>query len=210
MDRKKKRLLLSLLVILIVGGGANAGTYAFFTARRTVSQSKFTAGTLDLDVSSNNVSLEPFVIDNIGENGDISGAKTWTVRNTGSLPGRLLVRLQSVTNQENACNDQEKGVEPNCETDNAGEMGNVVTLNVSLNGEDKVSSTLATDQQSKIGLDWNALTPVIIQPGESVTVGAHWATPESAYGNEIQSDSVSFDMDFRLIQLISGPTPTNQ
>jgi len=210
MNQKKKRLLLSLLVILIVGGGAIAGTFAFFTARRTVSQSKFTAGTLDLDVKSNNVALEPFVIDNIGENGDISGAKTWTVTNTGTLPGRLLVRLQNVENKENGCNDQEKATEPNCEADDLGEMGGVITLNVALNGTDVVSSTLATDQQSKIGLDWNALTPVIVQPGESVTVGAHWDTPESAYGNEIQSDSVGFNMDFRLIQQISGPTPTNQ
>ena len=152
---------------------------------------------------------EPFVVENIGENGNISGSKTWTIKNTGTLPGRLLVKLANVVNDENGCNDQEKTTEPSCDQDTLGELGGVITANVALDGEDKVSSTLATAQQNKIGDDWNALEPIIIPAGGEKTVNIHWATPESAYGNEIQSDSVKFDTTFRLIQVISGPTPTN-
>lgn len=206
---KYKKVILSFLIIVVVGGGAIGATYAYFTAQRTTSTNTFTTGTLDLDVSANGTKLEPFLIDNIGENGDISGTKTWTVKNTGSLPGRLLIKLSNVVNKENGCNDPEKGAEATCEDDNAGEMGNVITAKVALDGTDKVSSTLATNQEAKIGKDWNALTPIILQAGESRTVTIHWATSEDAYGNEIQSDSLQFDVNFRLIQQISGPTPTN-
>jgi predicted ribosomally synthesized peptide with SipW-like signal peptide len=206
---KQKKLLLSVLIIAAVGGGAIGATIAYFTANRTVSSSRFTAGTLDLDVAANGSALEPFVIDNIGENGDISGEKTWTVRNTGTLPGRLLLRLKNLANYDNGCNDQEKGAEPLCDADNEGEMGAVITANVALDGTDVVSSTLATDQQGVIGNSWNALAPIILQPGEEREVKVYWATGEDEYGNEIQSDSLEFDMDFRLIQQINGPTPAN-
>jgi hypothetical protein len=146
----------------------------------------------------------------MGDNANISGSKTWTIKNTGTLPGRLLLRLQNVSNQENSCNDQEKAAEAGCEANNEGELGAVIDLKVDLDGQEKVSSTLATANQSKIGLDWNALTPIIVAPGQEKTVTAHWAADENAYGNEVQSDSVQFDMNFRLIQQISGPTPANQ
>ena len=196
-------------MILIVAAVAGAGTYAYFTATRTTSANKFTAGTLDLDVSANGNKLEPFVIENMGENANISGTKTWTIRNTGSLPGRLLVRLQNVVNTDNGCNDQEKAIEPACEADNLGEMGNVVALNVALDGNDVASTTLATDQMATLGSKWSALTPIILAAGEERTITAHWAADENAYGNEIQSDAVQFDMNFRLIQNINGQQPAN-
>ncbi len=204
-----KKVFYSLAMILIVAAVAGAGTYAYFTATRTTSANKFTAGTLDLDVSANGNKLEPFVIENMGENANISGTKTWTIRNTGSLPGRLLVRLQNVVNTDNGCNDQEKAIEPACEADNLGEMGNVVALNVALDGTDVASSTLATDQMATLGTKWSALTPIILAAGEERTITAHWAADENAYGNEIQSDAVQFDMNFRLIQNINGQQPAN-
>jgi len=205
----KKKIWLSIGLVILVAGGAITATAAYFTAQRTASTNKFTAGTLDMNVQSNGVVNEPFVIENMGDNANISGTKTWTVKNTGTLPGRLLVRLQTVVNKENGCNDQEKAAEPACEADTEGELGGVVTLKVGLDGVDKVSSTLATANQSKIGNDWSALEPIVLQPNESRTVTTHWATAENAYGNEIQSDNLEFDLNFRLIQLISGPTPTN-
>lgn len=207
---KKKKVWLSFALIAIVGGGALVATYAYFTAQRTTSVNKFTTGTLDLDVSANGNKLEPFVIENMGEEGNISGTKTWTVKNTGTLPGRFLLRLQNVANKENGCNDQEKAVDPNCEDPaKIGDLGNVITLKVALDGVDKVESTLTNANQSAIGTAWAALPTIILQPNETRTITAHWATDENAYGNEIQSDSVQFDMNFRLIQKINGPPPDN-
>lgn len=191
-----------------VGAGIY-GSYAYFNAQRQVEGSKFTAGTIDLDVASNGNKLEPFVIENMGDNANISGTKTWTVKNTGTLPGRLLVRLQNISNKDNGCNDQEKNAEPTCEANDEGELGNVVDLKVALDGVDKVNSTLATSNQAAIGQAWNGLTPIILAANETKTITAHWSADENAYGNEVQSDSVGFNMDFRLIQLINGPTPTN-
>lgn len=206
MDRKK--LILAAALMLTATSLGVAGTAAFFTARRTVQTNRFAAGTLDLNVASNNVSLEPFVLDNLGENGNLSGSKTWTIRNTGSLPGRLLVRLQNLVNAENGCNDQEKQADPTCDTPGkVGDLGSKVDLKLTLNGTQVVSSKL--NDEAKVGTDWNALTPVVVQPGQEVTVGANWALDENSYGNEIQSDSTAFDVDFRLIQQIAGPTPAN-
>ncbi len=206
---KQKKLFISIMIIGVVLAAGVGATIAYFFATRTVSTSKFTTGTLDLDVSSNGTKLEPFVIENMGDNANISGTKTWTVKNTGTLPGRLLVRLQNVGNQENGCNDQEKAAEAGCEVDSEGELGAVINLKVDLDSVEKVNSTLATANQSKVGLDWNGLTPVIVGAGETKTITAHWAADENTYGNEIQSDSIRFDMNFRLIQLINGPTPAN-
>lgn len=200
--KNKKNIWLSTSIIVLVLGAAVGGTYAYLTAQRTTSQNKFAAGTLDLSVTgNNNVANEPFVIENIGENGDISGTKTWTVKNTGTLPGRLMVKLSGVANEENGCNDQEKDAEPNCDADNNGELGGVVTANVGLDGVDKVSSLLTTALQDKIGTDWDGLSIVTVAPGAQKTVTIHWNTPGSAYGNEVQSDSVKFDVVFRLNQL---------
>lgn len=205
-----KKVWYSILMIGIVIALAAAGTYAYFTATRTTSANRFVAGTLDLDVAANGNKLEPFVITNMGLTGKIEGTKTWTVKNTGSLPGRLLVRLQNVANAENGCNDQEGYAEPNCLTDNEGELGNVVTLKVALDGADKVNSTLATAQQAKIGTDWAALPQIVLAPNEERTITTYWAADENSYGNEIQSDSTQFDINFRLIQdITASSTPAN-
>ena len=190
----------SFVLIAVVICAAGAGTYAYFTATRTTSANKFVTGTLDLDVSANGNKLEPFVVENIGESGDISGTKTWKVRNTGSLPGRLLVKLQNVANADNGCNDQEKNIEPTCEADDLGELGNVVVLNISVDGANIASSSLATANMADLGNKWSNVTPIIIPAGGEKTVVAYWSADETAYGNEIQSDSTKFDIDFRLVQ----------
>ena len=207
---KQKKMFIGVIIVVSLVAATISGVLAYFFATRTITASRFATGTLDLNVASNGNALEPFVIENMGDNANISGSKTWTIKNTGTLPGRLLLRLQNVSNQENSCNDQEKAAEAGCEANNEGELGAVIDLKVDLDGQEKVSSTLATANQSKIGLDWNALTPIIVAPGQEKTVTAHWAADENAYGNEVQSDSIQFDMNFRLIQQISGPTPANQ
>ncbi len=204
-----KKVWYSVLLIAVVASGAIAGTYAYFTATRTASTNRFTAGTLDLDVSANGNKLEPFVIENMGDNANISGTKTWTIKNTGTLPGRLLVRLQNVVNTDNGCNDQEKNAEPNCSVDDSGELGAVINLKIQLDGADVASSTLATANMESVGSQWGQLTPIIIPADGERTVTTYWAADENAYGNEIQSDATQFDVNFRLIQQINGAQPAN-
>jgi len=205
-----KKTLYSIFMVAIVASGAGVGTYAYFTATRTTTANSFAAGTLDLNVDSNGNVLEPFVIENIGENGEIGGSKTWTVTNTGSLPGRFLVRLQNVSNSENGCNDQEEMAEPACADDTQGEMGNVIELKADYDGQANIANAkLNAAEYTQLGSEWVALDPMIIQPGEEKEITLSWETGENDYGNEIQSDSVQFDVNFRLIQQISGAAPSN-
>jgi len=205
----KKKTLLALVTIALVGiGGYVAVTGAFFSARRTTTGNKFTVGTLDLQVGSG-VS-DPFVVENIGASGDISGGKTWTIKNTGSLPGRLFMRLRNLVNNNGGCiNDFKKAADANCLTPTAGNLGAKLLTSVSLDGTKVFDGpTLATDQQESYGTQWAALPNVIIPAGESKTVGLTWAASETSYGNEIQGDSTQFDVEFNLVQL-TNVVPTN-
>lgn len=197
---RKKSLLLSFLLIATTAIIAVSGTTAYFTAKKTSSANKFAIGTLDLDISSATGKLEPINIGALGTEANIQGQKTWTVKNTGSLPGRLLVKLANVKNLENGCNAPEKEAEPNCETDNIGELGKIITVKVLLDNSQKAQSTLADNQTEEIANQWNNLPSVILNPGESKTLSVAWSANDTDYGNEVQSDSVEFDLDFRLIQ----------
>ena len=200
-----KKIWYSISLIIIVASSASIGTYSYFTADRTTSANKFVAGTLDLNVSANGNKLEPFVVENIGNNPTISGSKVWTVKNTGTLPGRLLINLQNLSNLENGCNDQEKLADPSCEEANkSGNLGKVIILKMSLDGQEKTSSTLDNENFTKTGTDWGKLSPIILQPGEEKEVSAYWAANPGSYGNEIQSDSVQFDISFRLVQSLNN------
>lgn len=209
--KKNKNIWLNFVAITIILLGAGVGSYAFYTAQRTASENSFTVGTLDLSVTGeNNIANEPFIVENIGSASTIEGEKKWKIKNTGTLAGRLLIKMDKLVNLENGCNDQEKNAEPDCDKDNVGELGNAISYKISMDGIDKVNSTLASSQLNTLGKTWNDdVAPIIMQPKEERTITMRWNTPETAYGNEVQSDSVQFNTVFRLIQLINGPTPTN-
>jgi hypothetical protein len=195
-----KKVLYSLIVISIAIIAAITGTVAFFSATQTVDEASFIAGTLDLDVRSGNVPLESFILENLGEDITMSGYKDWTIKNTGSLPGRLLIRLENVENVNGGCNDQKKMVRPNCENEDFGMLGQYLTFTLRLDGEDLVSSSLSTEEANNIGSQWSQLEPIVLESGEERTIRAYWMADPDQYGNEIQADSVKFDISFRLIQ----------
>lgn len=200
-----KKIILSVLLIALVLGGGVWATYAYFSSRATSTNSTFTVGTLDLTVGDKqNATVEPFIISGIGQEGDISGSKTWVVKNVGTLPGRLYISLANLVNYDNGCNDAESKLDTTCGTPGAGEgeLGNVVVAKVYVDDVEKVSSNLNETNAAKIGTDWAALTPIIIEGGAQKTIKIDWNTPQSGYGNEIQSDSLTFDTNFDLVQII--------
>ena len=190
----------------VVGGVGIAATRAFFSNRETSTGSTFTVGTLDLKVGdADGTNIEPFIISGIGSSSDISGEKTWTVKNVGSLPGRLYINLKNVVNYENGCNEPEAKEDITCANPGAGEgeLGDVVVAKIYLDGVEKVSSNLNEASVAKIGTDWSALEPIILEGGTQKTIKIDWKTLRAEYGNEIQSDSLTFDVDFDLVQLIN-------
>lgn len=207
----KKRILLSVIVISAVIGGTFLVTRAFLRANQTATGSKFAVGTLDMDVNDKRGTLiDPFIVENIGQEGNISGVKTWTVNNKGTLPGRLYFRLNDVINYENACNEPEGLVDTTCTDPGAdeGDLGSKLTFKVYLDGQLVSTSNLTKNDMPSIRTAWNVLPAVLIPAGQSKEVKVEYLASENDYGNEVQSDSVTFDARFDLVQTTTAaPTP---
>ena len=198
-----KRVAVSFLAILAVSMATFAVTSAYFSSKAITSGSKFTVGTLDLEVGGvGGSNVEPFVIDNIGDNGVSSGSKSWTVSNKGTLTGRLFFKLANVKNYENGCNTPELEVDSTCNNpgEGQGELGNLITVKVYLNDVVVAESKLNELNKDAIATAWNNMQPVIIQSGKNVLVKLEWSLLPDNYGNEIQSDSLAFDVNFDLTQ----------
>ena len=199
----KKKILISLIIIAGVGTAGFAATRAFFRARVQSTDSSFTVGTLDLSVNDKQEAVDNFVFAGIGASGNIAGSKTWTVKNTGTLPGRLYFSLANLDNQENDCNRAEIADESTCEADSIGELGGVISAKVSVDGTTMVEQKLANANQADYAAQWNAKPEIIIPAGESVSVVMEWNANQNDYNNSIQSDSLTFDTVFDLVQLVN-------
>ena len=204
-----RKIIISTLIIAVVRASGYAASRALFTDTEGTNDSSFTVGTLDMDVDGENgTEFERFDVTNIGADGTVNGGKTWTVNNTGSLPGKLTFSLASLENQENGCNEPEALADTTCDDPgpDQGELGNAIATIVTLDDAQVVSSNLATVNQDVYATDWVANAGVVTIPaGGSVVVKMNWSTDPQAYGNEIQSDSLSFDVAFNLEQVT--PTP---
>lgn len=200
----KRKVLLSLAIIAAVSSITFAVTRAFFRDTETSTGNSFTVGTLDLAVdNSNGANFEPFIIEGIGASGNIEGGKTWTVKNVGSLPGKLFFSVANINNLENGCNEPEAEVDTTCGVpgDGEGDFGAIVSAKISIDSVEKYSANLLEDQSISFSDQWNALESLIIEPGSQVEVAMDWYAPKDSYGNEIQGDSLTFDVAFDLEQL---------
>lgn len=197
-----KRVLLSVGIIIAVASLTFLVTRAFFSDTETGTGSTFTMGTLELQVDGG-AAVAPFVVENIGEQGDIEGGHTWTITNSGTLPGRLYFAIDNLANWENGCNKPEGRADITCADpgQGEGELGETLNVAITLDGQQVVTSDFSDLNQDKIGTDWTALAPVVIPAGQSVEVAMLWSAAGGDYGNEIQSDSVTFDTVFTLEQL---------
>ena len=87
-----------ILIIASLSAGI-IGSYAYLTATESNKNNIFTAGTLDLSVTGDNNQVnEPILIEDIGATPEIQGSKTWKIKNTGSLRGRLLINTDNIEN----------------------------------------------------------------------------------------------------------------
>ena len=199
-----KRVITSLLVVLAVALATFAATSAYFSSTSSTTGSKFVVGTLDLAVGgAGGSTIEPFLIDNIGETNVSSGSKTWVVTNKGSLTGRLYFKLVNVNNAENGCNTPEMVVDTTCDNpgEGQGELGKQIRTKVYLNDLMVAESDLDEANKNRITNIWSSMTPVVLTAGETARVKLEWSMANESYGNEIQSDSLGFDVDFSLVQV---------
>lgn len=190
----KHQLVTTIITVVAATSVTAIGAYAFFNVRKSINTNRFTAGTLDLDVTANGNVNEPINIGDFGSSGKVSGSKVWKIRNSGSLPGKLIFNLQNINNQENGCNAPEIEAEPGCEKDSVGELGKAVAIEALVNGEKVAETTLDN------GKDFVYDKSLTLQPKDEVELTVNWKESSQGFGNEAQSDSVGFDMVFRLEQ----------
>ena len=199
-----KKIFLSLAIIIAVSSFSFLLTKAYFTDKKTSSGNTFTVGTLNLEVGdSQNGQIEPFVISGLG-NGEITGQKIWKLKNTGSLPGQFVVNLDNLLNNENGCNIPESEVDQTCDNPGIGEgeLNNVISVNFYIDNISKISVPLNENGIETLLNYWNNESNILVlEPNQEVELKIEWFESES-YGNEIQSDSLSFDLNFNLQQVV--------
>lgn len=199
-----KRIILSIIIMTAVTLSLLQVTGAYFSSRKSTEGSSFSVGTLDLQVGDESGSLaEPFTIENLGDGAVSSGGKTWKITNKGTLPGRLYFVLNNISNNENGCNEPEKEVDLSCGLPGVGEgeLGKMIKVSLYLNEVKVVGGDLSNSLGVLISDSWAGMDPVILKGGESVVVRLDWVL-DPEYGNEIQSDSLGFDVSFDLTQSI--------
>lgn len=210
----KKKVLLFILIAAGLIGGGYAVTQALFSDTETSAANEFQAGTLNMTVDGNDgTAFDSIDVTNIGADGTVSGEQEWTVVNAGTVDGELTFQMTDITNTENGCNEPELVTEPACEDDNLGELGDSITATVQIDrnndgdyddaGESAVvTSTLATANQATFASDWDTNAGTVSVPaGSTVKVKMNWANDPTSYGNEIQSDQLSFGVRFDLTQV---------
>lgn len=199
-----KKIFLSFAVIIAVSSFSFLLTKAYFSDKKTSNGNKFTVGTLNLQVGGSEGSkIEPFIISDLGSS-QIAGQKIWTLKNNGSLPGQLVINFENIANSENGCNTPESEVDQTCNNPGIreGELGNVISANFYIDNVLKVGVPLnETGAQTLVNYWKDGSTILVLEPNQQVELKMEWFESTS-YGNEIQSDSLSFDTIFSLQQVI--------
>jgi len=201
------------LLAVVVG----IGTVAYFSDTETSRGNVFSAGTLDLTIQLSqaevvngygNVDVHPdtdvhngvnvyFVVSNVAPGS--AGVVKWTLKNVGSIPGILSFTVGNITNNENGQTEPEALVDS---TTDVGELGEkmTVTLWIDLNGNGVRDDGELLYSGNLNGMSRTYSNLITLSPnGGSVDVYLEWSIPINV-GNEIQSDSVSFDITFMLNQ----------
>ncbi len=105
-----KKIIKSLAVIVAVAAIGAGATFAVFSDTEVSEGNTLSAGTLDLKVDGEDYpNIETMTFADV-KPGD-SFSKTWKVRNTGSLDGKVKIKIDNIVSNDEGCNDPEKEAE---------------------------------------------------------------------------------------------------
>jgi len=190
-------------LLAAVGGG----TWAWFQDTETSANNSLTAGTLDLNVNGGNSAAATFALTNLAP-GNI-GSGSGTLSNVGSLEGEMDVSISNMANVGGSGGTEYE--------DGVGDLGNLgkmaIYIDVDQSGTwssgdiglkfDGTTYAYYAGGPSYQKIDWyNSDTwdnIVTLSGGASVDIVLDWVIP-SDRGNNLQGDSVTFDVDFTLEQ----------
>jgi len=179
-----KKILTSIMMIVLVCALIGTGVYAAFSDTETSTGNQFTAGTLDLEVDTQNP-WSTVKFDNVGPlaPGD-SGAVTCAVKNVGNLPGTsLTVDISGLVDAGELGANMDIVIWDDVDGDAVQDAGETTEM---------YNGTLAAEAGPyTVGSGLNA--------GVTTNVGISYSI-DSGVGNEIQGDTCTFDIEFVLTQ----------
>lgn len=170
---------------------AGAGTFAAFSDTENSNGNSVTAGTLDLTVDSGQGPVEVLSLSDVVPGDSDSG--TVTLANNGNVNGTLSVAIDQITSNENGTNDPETEAGDSGSSDGV-ELESAVTVTISL-----ASTQLISDTINNLSDGQSLASGETLNAGNSKDLRLDY-TVNSGAGNNIQSDSVSMDLDFTLTQ----------
>jgi hypothetical protein len=212
---QKISILKSLFLLALVGVVGFMATQALFIDRETSQDSSFVVGTLDMTVTGpGSQQAESIQVTGLGSQNIVSGGKTWTIHNIGSLPGTFSFALENLQNIENGCNEPEALEDTTCASpgEGQGELGAQIATTIRLQPDGEAarvvfSSDLSTAQVAQYAILWQQNAgEVIIPAGKTIQITMEWSTENNQLSNVVQSDKVLFDILFNLNQVIPGST----
>jgi predicted ribosomally synthesized peptide with SipW-like signal peptide len=206
-----KKIIISLCVIGAVAAIAIGGTMAYFSDTATSTGNTWTAGTLVLsEVTTGSALNNSYVVTPTGGiNGSVqfgvsadpvkpgsSGTITWTLNNTGNVPGTMTLASTATFDQGGTANAPEAAAE----TGGAKGLDTGIKVWVTAGGFDILGTTGA--YVDMLGLE----AALDLQVNHAITIGIplvyvlNWQVPITV-GNEIQGDTANLDITFTLNQI---------
>lgn len=200
------------MAIVLAVGLVGAGAFAYFSDVEEVGGNVITAGTLNLKVAERGKEGEDpceiqIVIPNIKpRSGD---SLKWDLINTGSLDGKLSVKITNVVNNDNGCNEPEVAAGDKTPGDangkGGGELGDHLNFKMVItdSGEETFvwwKKPISLNDIVGKGLCEVSGTPGLLKAHETEAVWIKWVLPDKT-DNIVQSDSVEFDLIFYLDQV---------
>lgn len=182
-ELNRRRALAGLCGIGVASVGAGAGTMALFSDSEQSTANQVTAGTLDLDIDGADTATTTVEATNIAPG--YTGSDSSTVANAGSIDGFLDVEVGSVSGTT--------------------EMKEQLQIRVLLDDDGDTTTTgdqsvVVNDYATSIAADRN--TNHELMTGESSNLVVEWTLDGDA-DNDVQGDSVSFDITVKLDQKMS-------
>ena len=210
----KKIIGLSIAALLIISIVA-VGTFAYFSDTAASTGNTWTAGTLVLSEitlgASGNTVFTGAPIPTGGINGNVqfgpvvpgsSGTITWTLSNTGNVPGKLTL-VSATTFNDTATNaPKTAALAALAISDPVGtpwDLNTKMMVWVTRDGTDILGSTGTYVAMSGLQAALNLEISKTITIGTPMVYVLHWQVPTSA-GNEIQGDTAQLDITFTLNQ----------
>ncbi|MCK5659966.1 MAG: SipW-dependent-type signal peptide-containing protein, partial [Methanosarcinales archaeon] len=161
--------------------------FAAFSDTETSTDNTFTAGTLDLELSG----AMPMTVGDVFPGA--SGSETVTLNNTGSIDAASsTINVANIVDDDNTLTEPE---EADGDTLVEGELSSEITVEITVDGVSVYNGLLS----SATAINAGGLVAGGSVAGGSVDMVVAWSVDTNA-GNEIQSDSTTFDIEVTLNQ----------